>query len=76
MTVGNAEKPDEPPLTVHVISFKSSKPAVAAAASVLLAELGDNTGNPMTRASIGSAIQELNAVLEGLLIASYLVRTS
>ncbi|KAI0735093.1 hypothetical protein C8Q76DRAFT_791672 [Earliella scabrosa] len=60
------DRAEDSPLTVHVVSYKSGKPAVAAAATTLLRQFRDETPSQSAIASLSSpSIQELNAILEG-----------
>ncbi|KAH9898324.1 hypothetical protein C8Q73DRAFT_395717 [Cubamyces lactineus] len=57
-------KPEEPPLTLHIISYQSGKPAIAAAAKTILQDLRQSSMNGTSPPSLPS-LQELNTILEG-----------
>ncbi|PIL31890.1 hypothetical protein GSI_06594 [Ganoderma sinense ZZ0214-1] len=62
----NEEKVEESPFTLHVVSYKSGKPAIAAAASTLLHDARDTKISEFVSiASMRLAIQRLNDILEG-----------
>ncbi|KAI0651928.1 hypothetical protein C8Q79DRAFT_67547 [Trametes meyenii] len=61
----NDEKAEEPPLTVHILSYQSGKPAVAAAARAFLDDAQRRQPNNINVSSALPSIQELNAILEG-----------
>ncbi|RPD55810.1 hypothetical protein L226DRAFT_565047 [Lentinus tigrinus ALCF2SS1-7] len=62
----NDEHAEESPLTLHVVSYKSGKPAVAATATTLLRDhIHRKTSDVSTCISIDTSIQNLNAILEG-----------
>ncbi|KAM5536248.1 hypothetical protein V8D89_010147 [Ganoderma adspersum] len=62
----NEEKVEESPFTLHVISYKSGKPAIAAAAATLLHDARDTkTSEFVSITSMRLAIQRLNDILEG-----------
>ncbi|RDX42615.1 hypothetical protein OH76DRAFT_1410958 [Lentinus brumalis] len=59
----NDEHTEESPLTLHVVSYKSGKPAIAATATTLLR---DQRHRNLSTYDIDSpSIQDLNAILEG-----------
>lgn len=63
---GNEEHTEGSPLTLHVVSYKSGKPAVAATATTLLRDhIHSKTSDRSTCKLIGPSIQDLNAILEG-----------
>ncbi|KAI8990507.1 hypothetical protein BD414DRAFT_483866 [Trametes punicea] len=63
---GNNQKAEEPLLTLHIISYQSGKPAVAAAAQTILNEIRQSkVHKSVTSSSAVPSLQELNAVLEG-----------
>ena len=63
LCAGNEEKAEESPFTLHIVSHKSGKPAIATAASTLLHDARDTEFASVT--SMRLAIQRLNGVLEG-----------
>ncbi|KAI0335196.1 hypothetical protein GY45DRAFT_1241152 [Cubamyces sp. BRFM 1775] len=54
----------EPPLSLHIISYQSGKPAIAAAAKTILQDLRQSSITSTNPPSLPS-LQELNAMLEG-----------
>ncbi|KAI0669821.1 hypothetical protein C8Q78DRAFT_147308 [Trametes maxima] len=61
----NEEKAEEPPLTLHILSYQSGKPAVAAAARAFLDDAQRRQPNSLNDPLALPSIQDLNAVLEG-----------
>ena len=61
---GTDAKPEEPPLILHIISYQSGKPAIAAAAKTILQDLRQSSMNETSPPSLPS-LQELNTILEG-----------
>lgn len=52
-------------MTLHIVSYKSGKPALAAAATTLLQQYNDRIDKSTTHDPSRPTIQELNAILEG-----------
>ncbi|KAI0801187.1 hypothetical protein C8Q74DRAFT_473736 [Fomes fomentarius] len=63
--VARSDEESESPMTLHIVSYKSGKPALAAAAMTLLQQYNDRIDNPTTHDPSRPTIQELNAILEG-----------
>ncbi|KAI1797951.1 hypothetical protein LXA43DRAFT_982766 [Ganoderma leucocontextum] len=62
----NEEKVEESPFTLHIISYKSGKPAIAAATATLLHDARDTKISEfVSTTSMRPAIQQLNDILEG-----------
>ncbi|KAI0724629.1 hypothetical protein C8T65DRAFT_714710 [Cerioporus squamosus] len=62
----NDDHAEESPLTLHVVSYKSGKGAMAATATTLLRDHRHRrTSDPSTYNLNSPSIQELNAILEG-----------
>ncbi|KAI0756917.1 hypothetical protein C8Q80DRAFT_1131127 [Daedaleopsis nitida] len=64
--VARGDEISETSLTIHIVSYKSSKPAIAAAATSVMAQIREmRTGEPTTCTPISLSIRQLNEVLEG-----------